>query len=301
MTISQTVDPKWIRVGQCIYCGYSSGKLHEEHPLPVAIGGEHSLREGCCKNCEQTINRFEQRWLRNAWGAGRGSMPYTVRRKKKRPPAKARFNLPNGRTLELDSKKTMGALPFPSFGLLSDIEYGASVPERPALRVRGRQFWTKGAQIPKGDYALRVNLSDFSRLLAKIAYGLAVWKRGSLDFSPLLNDYILKGVGDPFIFIGSYDHPNRQKQRFPVSHMTHTFFVDEVQHSNAHPRYAGRRFIRVRLVLFREFNPIDYHVIVGELEPPPGATEAVPTGIRLRVTTTTADQSSEGGIPESTR
>ena len=296
MTISQGVGPKWIRVGQCIYCGYSSGKLHEEHPLPVAIGGEHSLREGCCKNCEQTINRFEQRWLRNAWGAGRASLQYKVRRKKKRPPAKARFNLPNGKTLELDGKKTVGALPFPSFGLPSDIEYGASVPERPALRIRSRLFHTKGAQIPKGDYSLRMNLSDFPRLLAKTAYGLAVWKRGSLDFEPLLNDYILEGAGDPFIYIGSYDNPKRQKQRFPVTEITHTFFVDEVQHSNAHPRYAGRRFVRVRLVLFQEFNPIDYHVIVGELEPPSGAAEAVPTGIRLRVTTTAA-QSSADQIP----
>jgi hypothetical protein len=68
----------------CIYCGRAEVKLTDEHVLPLALGGQHVIRQASCLDCAAVTAKFERDVARELWGDARISYDAPSRRRKTR-------------------------------------------------------------------------------------------------------------------------------------------------------------------------------------------------------------------------
>jgi hypothetical protein len=78
-------------VGRCIYCGelhYSKtgrpAKLHDEHIIPFAFGGNLLLPEASCSECEKITSGFETHCVENMVRYTREHLGLRARRHRRR-------------------------------------------------------------------------------------------------------------------------------------------------------------------------------------------------------------------------
>lgn len=76
---SPATPPLW-RVGQCIYCGTSQGKLSDEHLVPYGLNGPWVLRQASCAVCANSTSRFEMDVLRGLFPSARAAFGMKTRR-----------------------------------------------------------------------------------------------------------------------------------------------------------------------------------------------------------------------------
>src|SRR6266704_6251703 len=67
---------KEIRIGKCIYCGTSEGRLTREHVIPRGLNGEFVLQEACCDRCKKIIDSVETKVLRETLRPARAHMGF---------------------------------------------------------------------------------------------------------------------------------------------------------------------------------------------------------------------------------
>ena len=71
-------------IGECIYCGSTSG-LSDEHAVPYAINGPWTLLDASCPDCCNITHRFERDTIHGLFPAMRAVFQMQTRRKKNRP------------------------------------------------------------------------------------------------------------------------------------------------------------------------------------------------------------------------
>ena len=178
-------------IGICIYCG-SMDNLTREHIIPKSFGGTRTLLRASCDKCARKTSRFETFLLKRP-PSGHTGMLYDLRviagmpsRKGSTKDVKLRQISENIETNELieelvDPDTYVGSVMFPIFPE-PDCITGAVHPR--GLDAEGLEWmqYVSNAEKAKKGYrygtTFRSREGDFPRLLAKIAYGLAVFELG---------------------------------------------------------------------------------------------------------------------------
>src|SRR5580704_13142686 len=107
------------RVGSCIYCGATSGKLSEEHVSPSGLNGCVVLLDASCTACAKETCRIENHVLRHMWGAARDEMGFRTRDKEARRNRLYRLTvIRNGirQELQVPLADTLRVIELPIFG-----------------------------------------------------------------------------------------------------------------------------------------------------------------------------------------
>lgn len=169
-------------IGKCIYCG-SRENLSKEHIIPYGLGGNLVLSKASCRNCAKITSRFEMDVLRKQF--------ITLRSARKLP---TRRMLPKEFDVEalVKSKsqtETTQISPeyLPIFFPLYDPP--AFFDNRPVVEgvaIRGIHHafnrnlteHLKGREIDEITHSTAYVGGSFERLLAKAAYGHAVYRHG---------------------------------------------------------------------------------------------------------------------------
>lgn len=206
-------------VGACIYCGaveYEPGtgaKLHDEHIVPLGLGGNLLLREASCKSCEKTTGaKIEGLCLRLTLLHARIRYNFPTRNKRQRPTT---FDIDIGEGPRRRTKQLLvEELPWiswvlPNYGLPGIIS-GARAQDCKCENVRAQvgaydaeRLLIHGAfQEPVGLASISFNIGVFERMLAKIAHSYAVAELGLDGFTPALKSMILDGHPHQAFWIG---------------------------------------------------------------------------------------------------
>lgn len=249
-------------VGQCIYCGNTSGPLSDEHIIPYALRGNMILPEASCEPCAAITSLVERRVLRGFMLDARTVGNFPTRRKKERPQT-IRVSLLDaaGATIEREVPVSEGF----AFLVLPTFVGAAVLSARPATRgitVTGQETLHFGRQVDAvaklhGATGVRINAQipagEFAKFLAKIAYAYYVAEFGVFprDETPLLS-LITGEADDPGSWVGSSDYRLQIEEKRP----THALGIMEFSNE------AGLKAWAVRVKLFADAGTTGYEVAV---------------------------------------
>jgi hypothetical protein len=248
-------------VGQCIYCGAlptNMGQLTDEHIIALALGGKHVLGKASCDKCAKITSAIETKVLRDDLGAMRAAVGFPTRHKKKRPTTATldvrRLGEWESIEVPIDDYCPVIAGPIfdpPAYVDKRDYEGGIKMVGyycRPAKREHeaiAKKYEAEGLAVT----SLR-NPEAWARMLAKIAYGTAVWKYGLAGIkTAFILDAILGSRDDIGMWVGC------DGMEIPAELGTHG-------HTVVVGRNEGMIFARVKLFDFVE--AAEYLVVVGE-------------------------------------
>jgi len=187
-------------IGYCIYCGATGGDLSREHVVPFALGGTKVLLEASCAGCAMITSKFERFCTRTMLGPFRVRTGAPTRRHKQRP-----AELPLGlidsdgssREVEVPASEHPATLMLPVFDEPS-ILVGLSEERKETFKMWIALPDADVLDLPQRHNASAMKLgsfeiSNFCRLLAKIAHGAAFYTDSNwmTSFEPLLVDLIL--------------------------------------------------------------------------------------------------------------
>ena len=250
-------------VGSCIYCGKNRlpnhgrrkpSRFHDEHIVPLALGGKMVLPEASCVKCESLINKqIENYVLRKEWGVFRDELGSPTRDKKAQAARRAK-----------NQHGIVGFYWFKPAGILTgnhtlhgSVEW-FGLENRPAAHGRANLVRRKedswvpvGAEwIPRPD--------RFARLIAKIGYAFAVAELGLGSFTPFVQGLILGRDKDHERYVGSLERDN------PIS----TALGDRaIKLTFCRKVTPSRTFVIpvMDIAIIPEATPI-YYVVAGELD-----------------------------------
>lgn len=194
-------DPVW----KCIYCGHVHTETEprgDEHIIPFSLGGPLMLPRASCASCSKKTGAFEQACARDMFGAYRlaGNLP--TRHLDQRP-----------RTLEIhthsgpDTKREEHWLSLAEYPIISavvpELEVAGILRGAPSTEIfqvnpkiinlvrdteARKKLETEGKQF---EVSRTLKITDFAKLLAKIAHSYAVVELGLEAFHSFLPPLIL--------------------------------------------------------------------------------------------------------------
>lgn len=257
---------QWRTIGKCVYCG-STNDLRKEHVLPYGLGGDILLLKATCKSCAAVTSAIEGRLLRGHWRAYRKLLGLTTRSKypthypvkvktaeaKSAPGLVASDQYPVLIVLDFDppsilSGRVRTELPFATKAFMKLI---APMPSTVLVDGQARQLGPR-EQI---EFPIEFDAADFVRLLAKVAHGYAIYRRGTAACSEyFLPKYIL-GTGE-----GLLTYVGRSSSAIIVDRLPDTGL-----HAMLDTVHDG--YLSVYVQLFRDEGdlPPIYEVVVGKL------------------------------------
>lgn len=250
-------------VGQCIYCGAVDTELGEEHIIPLCLGGKYILTDASCSTCETITGRFEQRIARGFMRDSRVVGNFPTRNKRDRPTHLPLTLRRGGETFTVlvPAAQHPGILHLPLFrpaAVLTNQQRGVG------LHVEGWeaiQFGPSPAAALLSHNAeeliisVRWDVSDYARLLAKVAYGFLIAQCGPVDRDrvPVL-PLILGTADDASDWIGSADFTLDAENQ----NMLHVVGFRDVPD----PRDAAHRLVVARVKLFASSGVSGHEVVV---------------------------------------
>jgi len=188
MTMPSTTDTTRY-IGKCIYCG-STSDLTDEHIVPCSLAGPWKLLEGSYVKCNKITSAFERDISREYFILARTTLNMPTYHAKNR---RTTFKF----TIEKDGEKVQVDVPSidaPTLFMMPLYDQPSHItdnPNRTAQLLTGVTWHGSKSKMKnfanKFDYhsvAYTTTLkSSFSRLLAKIAYGMTIFYHGlnSLD------------------------------------------------------------------------------------------------------------------------
>lgn len=205
-----------IRIGRCIYCGTTEGKLSDEHAIPYGLSGNLVLHEASCRKHADITSGFEMHCLRGLLARARARLKLRTRRPK---PVMTKIKFDHGfgwSSTLADAKEYAGMNPLPVYdppGFLSGKRVDGSV------KVHGLDTLNLGNPLPniagkiqgnKLSYELQVDLDvwAFARMIAKIGFCCAVT---DLGLGRISETYVLPSIlgdsTDVQTWVGSEDIP----------------------------------------------------------------------------------------------
>lgn len=248
-------------IGECIYCGATSG-LSREHAVPYGINGPWTLLKASCGECRDITHRFEHDTLRGLLPALRAVFRMQTRRKGDRPKTLPLLIETKGTEQFVDVPLNefpvfLPIIEFPPPGVVAGRPRTAGIGP-PVLDVRHLAGPTGAdlvAKYPDADYIgarMTFTSEDFGRTLAKIGFCAAVFALGLEPFrSTPIRDVILGRDECIGHWVGSW---MGEEQNPPEG--LHAMKVTS----------AGSD-VHVILRLFAQFNAPEYHVALGPATP----------------------------------
>lgn len=253
--------PVATRIGECIYCG-SNTNLTKEHIVPYGLGcpSEWILYEGSCQACARITSAFERDVLKQYLREPRAALGLPTYRKKYRPKRLDLQLLRDGQsfTVSLPAEQCPPLIIMPHFKVpayAGNYDYqsgvmmiGSSLHGPSDMKERLARLNANGFSVSRSLVAV-----SFARMLAKIAYGMAV-----LQFGPrALNEVfvlpcILGQRGDVGRWVGCSEEPAIVPD---VEKLLHRI---EVMSSNS--------VVSARIRLFANYRTPVYLVFVGNLK-----------------------------------
>lgn len=197
-----------------MYCG-TIEDLTDEHIIPLALWGDIILPKSSCKSCAEITSKIERKVLKGFMQDTRNVANAPSRRKNKRPKSVERTLLnQDGTSFQktFSLNESYSILTVPEFSKAT-IFGGATIVQ--GINVIGHQQLAFGVNMfeflednnAQGiQESTSIDVISFARLLAKIAYGMAVLHNGIFprEESPIL-PIILNESDDVGFWIGSSD------------------------------------------------------------------------------------------------
>ncbi len=247
------------RVGQCIYCGATEGKLSEEHITPYGLSGLLTLLEASCSHCARVTSALESTILRDMFFAARAALGTRTRRPKDRLKPQPMLVERDGRIHKINAlwKDQWKVIQLPIFKLPSCIDSRPYTDGIECTSMDVFELSERGQEIAARHGADRViphhyRMEDFARFIAKMAYGYAVERYGLQVFEKV---YVLAAIlgesNDIGRWVGCSD-----RREFPVRQCNVS---------------VGFRIIPgddlvVKVKMFPQFDGAEYVVVVGKIK-----------------------------------
>ena len=247
------------RIGRCIYCGATEGRLSEEHITPYGLSGLLVLLEASCERHSKITCALENRILKDMFFAARAALGTRTRRPKDRAKPHPMFIERAGRIERIDAvwQDHWKVIQLPIFSLpaLIDGRPYASGIECTSMDVF--ELGERGKEIARRHHADRVlppkySAEDFARFVAKMAYGYAVERYGLNAFEYV---YVLPAILGESDDIGQWvGCPDRRE--FPVRECNISVGF----------KIIARDDLVVRIKMFPRFDGAEYVVVVGRVK-----------------------------------
>lgn len=220
-------------VGTCIYCGFTAGRLTDEHIIPQGLGGTLVLEMASCDPCAQVTSRFEMDALRGFLDHGRQALGIKGRKSHKRKLQESVLQtfLLSDETLRKGAAypdQSVRVMHLPVFVLPAFLDPARPISTREGIEVMAIATATFGPAVNRvvqepGAVGMqfndRMDIVAFGRMLAKIAHGYHVAIHGlfPLEESPLV-PIILGKRWDAHNWIGNTEHDPLPSDR-PALHL----------------------------------------------------------------------------------
>jgi hypothetical protein len=201
-------------VGRCIYCD-GTEKLTDEHVVPYGLGGRLILPEASCAKCTKITTSFERRVLRGFMHDARTAGRFPTYHPRKRPATVPIDIKKEGRfeTVQLPSSESLGIVQLPNFERAAFL--AGQIPVS-GINVSGVQTIGFGKSPEEVASALvvktlqviiKVDVSAFVRMLAKIGYSFAVANLGPYPLAEVPVLPLIHGTADDGgTWVGSADY-----------------------------------------------------------------------------------------------
>ena len=252
-------------INQCIYCG-SMTNLTDEHIFPYGLGGDDVLPKASCKKCAEITGGFEQDVLRGLWWLTRALLSFPSRRPKEMPSTfTIQAETKDGKNIEivLTENEKFSVAGFPEYAspiFLAPREFA------PGIVMTGHRIVGFGNSLE--ELAKKYNLksisgtinykgTSFARMLAKIAYGVAVARFGIESFEEIyVTDCILNKKDDVGVWVGGdyVEIPQPQLEAEKKGRNAASIGLDKDRNI----------LVRIRLFSFSPYSP-GYIIVVGKL------------------------------------
>jgi hypothetical protein len=214
-------------IGRCIYCGNTELKeLSDEHCVPESLNGIFKLLKASCGRCRDMTSAFEGNITHHALGKLRAAMQFKGKSKRKKTRATSYAvevkNEGEAKLVDMPVEAIIGLMPALDVGVptyladkffsdISDVPTGLKgVAGFGVFRSREKtRAFLDGIGAESISAKRNMDVFEFARLLAKIAYCIAIanlyeYKIGTFDdieeahVLPLIRG----DVSDPWRFVG---------------------------------------------------------------------------------------------------
>jgi hypothetical protein len=251
------IDPR--NIGKCIYCG-EVNDLSKEHILPHGLGGPWVLLKASCKKCAKITSAFEYPVVHELFDLVRTKLSLPTYHPKDRPKSHVFSLKSNGKDKIVESS----IIDSPTLFVMPIFEKPGCIlnnVQRKGVLITGTTLHGSGVNdylSKQGSQTLSysVNLStSFARVLAKIAYGMVVFKYG---IDVIQDVYVLPCIlgtkDDAGQWVGCED-PEKSPALLPKEQLFHKIEVFEKNDG-----------VYVKIRLFASSQTPEYLVIVGKLK-----------------------------------
>ena len=255
------VVPATTRIGECIYCG-SKTNLTKEHIVPYGLGcpGEWILHEGSCQGCARVTSAFERDVLKKYLMEPRAALGLPTCRKKNRPNRLDLQLLGDGQsfTVSLPAGQCPPFIIMPHFKVpayVGNYDYQSGVMVGGSSLHGPSDMKERLARLNANGFSVSQTLVpvSFARMLAKIAYGMAILQFGPHAFKEVfVLPCILGQRDDVGQWVGCSEEPAIVPQ---VEKLLHRI---EIMSNNS--------VVSARIRLFANYRTPVYLVFVGSLK-----------------------------------
>ena len=247
------------RIGRCIYCRATGGKLSEEHITPYGLSGSLVLLEASCERHSKITSALEKRILKDMFFAARAALGTRTRRPKDRTKPHPMFVERAGQIERVDAvwQDHWKVIQLPIFPLPASIYGRPYVSGIECTSMDVFELGERREEIARRHHADKVfppmySAEDFGRFVAKMAYGYAVER---YDLDAFEDVYVLPAILGESDDIGQWvGCPDRRE--LPVRHcnISVTFKI------------FPKDDLVVRIKMFPEFDGAEYVVVVGKVK-----------------------------------
>lgn len=259
--------PRYRPVGRCIYCFKQAEGLSKEHIIPYGLNGHLILPAASCKQCAAVTSKIEFELLRGEMHQVRAALSFPTRRKKGKPKSFNLFVTRNGieEAIDVPISDHLLFLPLPlyrdaAFVKPYDYQKGIALIGMQTIQFGDKEKILKKFQAEKIGVVMRLDKDLFARLLAKMAYAMAVATYG-LD--RIKTVYVLPIIFGDMSEAGKWIGSSEREHPPVAPDMQHLIHLQTF----TRPGDIEPRTIIVALIkLFANIPSPGYYVIVGELE-----------------------------------
>ncbi|MES2672349.1 MAG: hypothetical protein V4673_18270 [Pseudomonadota bacterium] len=258
---------KYKPVDCCIYCMHSSVELSDEHIIPYGLNGTRILPKSSCLECAKITSRIEFDLLRGEMHLVRAALSFQTRRPKKMPTKFPLLITQGGveRKIDVPLEEHLVILPLPlyqepSFIKPYNYKNGIALTGVQTLRFGpSPEDLLKKYAAEKVGFDFLLNHNIFARLLAKIAYSLAV---AELGLEKIGKAYVLP------IILGDMTEAGRwigTSDEVLVPESADTQHTSNILTCIASDELGDKSIIIALIRLFANVPSPRYIVVVGEL------------------------------------
>jgi hypothetical protein len=247
------------KIGRCIYCGTTEGRLSDEHVTPYGLSGRLVLVDASCDRHAKVTSALEKRILRDMLFAARAALGTRTRDPKERAKPHSMLVERAGQIEKVNSvwQDHWKVIRLPIFPLPASIDGRPYAGGIECISMDIFELGERGEEIAKRHHADKVippkfSAEDFARFVGKMAYGYAVER---YDLNAFENVYVLPAIlgesDDIGRWVGCPDHREFRVRQCNIS---------------VGFKIIPRDDLVVRIKMFPQFDGAEYVVVVGRVK-----------------------------------